>query len=109
MEAVAEYIGCSYQSYQGYESGKTKLIHPAFYKIIEFLKIDPCDLFRDGYAERKEQIDTVSESIHFYSEKLKELEKKNTDLIAENAVLAYKLQLAEDKDLENSKKSKKAG
>lgn len=103
MEAVADYIGCSYQSYQGYESGKTKLVHPYFYKIIEFLEIDPVDLFGDADSEKNKNL-IVSEPIHYYNDRIKELDKRNIELIAENAVLAYRLSQIETDASEKPKK-----
>jgi len=109
MEYVASEIGVSYQAYSQYENGKVKLMHPSLLKICKVLEIDPVVFFSGETKEKTIESEQVEILIPEYlNNRIKDLEKRVEDLVAQNAVLSYKLSL-KDGEVEESTRSKKVG
>lgn len=111
QEFMAEELNISYQAYQAYEAGRTRLINPKLPEICHILDIDLLDLFRDttDFSYKAQQVSEykVKEVIPEYiNDNLNDLRKRNEELIAENAILKYKLSEIEGSG--KSEKSKKA-
>lgn len=103
QEWLSDAAGISVATLQNYEASKTSPILPAYYKICKLLEIDPCLPIREIFGET-----TITENANtnsYLSERISQLEKKQEDLIAENAVLKYKLLKYEEPGNTASKKA----
>lgn len=110
MEYVAEEIGISYQAYQAYEIGKTRLINPSLEKIIRILDIDPCELVRETMNleiqnhEPAQVMEVLPEYINSTIKQLKADLRERDELIG-----ALKYRLQNDEKANTRPESKKVG
>lgn len=103
QEWIAETLGITSATIQNWESSKTQIINPVYFKLCDTLEINPCLPIREMLDLTENELPI--QSVSYLNERIQVLEKRSEDLIAENAVLKYKLSQYESGESGSSKKA----